>query len=92
MEDWLFANQPTLTPTTSPRARATSAQVTDFDARYQTVLEPVKADIGLRRRARRDRRRPSSSTASRMLQAHAAAAIFDAGDRARAAKQAARNP
>jgi uncharacterized membrane protein len=45
MEDWLFANQPSLTPQTVKQAVTTVAGVTDFDARYPKVLELVRADI-----------------------------------------------
>ena len=34
MEDWLFANQPALTPDTVKKAAATVGGVTDFDARF----------------------------------------------------------
>jgi uncharacterized membrane protein len=46
MEDWLFANQPTLTPETVRQAVSTVAGVTDFDARYPKTLELVRAEIG----------------------------------------------
>jgi protein-disulfide isomerase len=45
MEDWLFANQPAMTPQAVKNAVATIAQVKDFDARYTGTLELVKADI-----------------------------------------------
>ncbi len=45
MENWLFANQPTLTPTNVKEAARMLAGVTDFDARYSTTLELVKGDI-----------------------------------------------
>jgi uncharacterized membrane protein/protein-disulfide isomerase len=45
MEEWLFANQPTLTPEGVKAAVATVAGVTDFDARFAATLELVKADI-----------------------------------------------
>ena len=45
MEDWLFANQPAMTPETVKNAAATVGNVTDFAARYNGVLELVKADI-----------------------------------------------
>jgi protein-disulfide isomerase len=45
MEDWLFANQPAMTPQAVKNAAATIAQVKDFDARYTGTLELVKADI-----------------------------------------------
>jgi protein-disulfide isomerase len=45
MEDWLFANQPTLTPATVKDGAAKIGGVTDFDARYPQTLELVKGDI-----------------------------------------------
>ena len=45
MEDWLFANQPAMTPQTVKNAAATVGQVVNFDARYAATLELVKADI-----------------------------------------------
>lgn len=45
LEDWLFANQPALTPASVKQAAATIGGVTDFDARYQTTLQLVKGDI-----------------------------------------------
>ncbi|HXG87933.1 MAG TPA: vitamin K epoxide reductase family protein [Vicinamibacterales bacterium] len=45
MEDWLFTNQATLTPTTVRQGVATVGGVTDFDARYPKTLEFVKGDV-----------------------------------------------
>ena len=45
MEDWLFANQPAMTPQAVKNAAATVGQVTDFDTRFAGTLELVKADI-----------------------------------------------
>jgi protein-disulfide isomerase/uncharacterized membrane protein len=45
MEDWLFANQPTLTPDSVKAGASTVAGVADFDARYPKTLELVRADI-----------------------------------------------
>ncbi len=45
MEDWLFANQPAMTPETVKNAALTVGQVKDFDARFAATLELVKADI-----------------------------------------------
>ena len=45
MEEWVFANQPSLTPAGVKSAVATIAGVNDFDARFETTLELVKADI-----------------------------------------------
>lgn len=45
MEDWLFANQTTLTPDNVKQAASTVAGVADFDARYAKTLDLVRADI-----------------------------------------------
>jgi protein-disulfide isomerase len=45
MEDWLFANQPTLTPTSVKEAARMIGGVPDFEARYATTLTLVKGDI-----------------------------------------------
>ncbi len=45
MENWLFANQPSLTPASVKEAVRTLGGVTDFDARYATTLQLVKGDI-----------------------------------------------
>jgi uncharacterized membrane protein/protein-disulfide isomerase len=45
MEDWLFANQPTLTPERVKEGLSTVAGGSDFDARYPRVLELVRSDI-----------------------------------------------
>ena len=45
MEDYLFANQPSLTPASVKQALSNIAGVTDFDARYQATLQLVKGDI-----------------------------------------------
>jgi uncharacterized membrane protein/protein-disulfide isomerase len=47
LEDWLFANQPMLTPEAVRQAAREIGGVTDFDARYGAVLEQVRADIAL---------------------------------------------
>jgi uncharacterized membrane protein/protein-disulfide isomerase len=44
-EDWVFTNQPTLTPEAVQRAAKDVGDVPNFEARYQAVLEQVKADI-----------------------------------------------
>jgi protein-disulfide isomerase len=48
MEDWLFANQPTLTPDRVKEGLSTVASVppSEFDARFGTVVELVRGDIG----------------------------------------------
>lgn len=45
MEDWLFANQPSLTPARVKEAARMVGGVSDFDARYTSVLQLVKGDI-----------------------------------------------
>jgi uncharacterized membrane protein/protein-disulfide isomerase len=45
MEDWLFANQPAMTPETVKNAVVTVGNVKDFDARFTGTLDLVKADI-----------------------------------------------
>jgi uncharacterized membrane protein/protein-disulfide isomerase len=45
LEEWLFANQPTLTPEAVRQAAREVGQVANFDARYEMTLEQVKADI-----------------------------------------------
>lgn len=47
MEEWLFANQPSLTPPVVRQAARDVGQVPDFDAKYQHTLELVKGDIAL---------------------------------------------
>jgi uncharacterized membrane protein/protein-disulfide isomerase len=45
LEDWLFANQPSLTPERVKEGVASAGGVGDFDARYAKTLELVRADI-----------------------------------------------
>jgi uncharacterized membrane protein/protein-disulfide isomerase len=45
MEEWVFANQPTLTPDGVKQAARSVAGITDFDARFPATLELVKSDI-----------------------------------------------
>ena len=47
MEEWLFDNQATLTRDSVKEALAEIAQVTDFDARYNSTLQDVRADAQL---------------------------------------------
>jgi protein-disulfide isomerase len=49
LEEWLFANQQSLTPDAVKRAAREVGGVTNFDAEYQRTLEAVKADIALGR-------------------------------------------
>jgi len=44
LQEWLFANQPTLTPQAVRQAARDVGQVPNFDARYEMTLELVKAD------------------------------------------------
>jgi uncharacterized membrane protein len=45
LEEWLFANQPQMTPDVVRRRVREIAEVFDFDARYAATLEAVKSDI-----------------------------------------------
>jgi uncharacterized membrane protein/protein-disulfide isomerase len=45
MEEWLFSNQPTLTPQLVRQAALDVGQVPDFEAKYQPTLDLVKSDI-----------------------------------------------
>lgn len=45
MENWLFANQPTLTTARVKEAARIVGGVSDFDARYAATLQLVKSDI-----------------------------------------------
>ena len=45
MEEWIFSNQQTLTPDSVKQGLRTVAGVTDFDARFPTTIQLVKADI-----------------------------------------------
>jgi uncharacterized membrane protein/protein-disulfide isomerase len=47
MIEWIFANQPMLTPELVKQGARDIGQVTDFDAKYSSTLEPVKSDIAL---------------------------------------------
>jgi uncharacterized membrane protein/protein-disulfide isomerase len=47
MEEWIFANQPSLTPELVKQGVRTVAGVTDFDTRFDTTLQLVKADIAM---------------------------------------------
>lgn len=47
LEDYLFANQPQITPEFIRQGLSQIAGVTDFDARYAKTLELVKADTAL---------------------------------------------
>jgi uncharacterized membrane protein/protein-disulfide isomerase len=47
MEAWLFDNQPSMTPALVREGVKQVGQVTDFEARYASVLELVKGDVAL---------------------------------------------
>jgi protein-disulfide isomerase len=47
MADWLFSNQASLTRERVIEGLAEVAQLTNFDARYDEVLEDVRADAAL---------------------------------------------
>jgi len=47
MIEWIFENQPMLTPDLVKEGARSIGQVPDFDAKYNSTLEAVKADIAL---------------------------------------------
>jgi uncharacterized membrane protein/protein-disulfide isomerase len=47
MEEWLYTHQQEMTPASVRQAAREIGNVTDFDAKYQSTLESVKADIAL---------------------------------------------
>jgi uncharacterized membrane protein len=47
LEEWFFANQPTLSPESVKAAAASVAGIKDFDAQYARALTLVKTDAGL---------------------------------------------
>ena len=47
MEEWLFANQPQITPDLVKQGARSVGGITDFEAQYAKTLELVKADIAL---------------------------------------------
>jgi uncharacterized membrane protein len=47
MIEWIFANQPMLTPELVTQGARDVGQVTDFEAKYAATLELVKSDIAL---------------------------------------------
>ena len=47
LDDWLFANQSTLTKEVVRNAAAEIAGITDYDARYDVALQAVKTDASL---------------------------------------------
>jgi uncharacterized membrane protein len=79
MEDWLFANQPTLTPdAVREGARAVGGiNVTDFNSQYPAVLPLVKADIAAGG-ALGVRSTPTFFINGRMIRGELAPQFFDA--------------
>jgi protein-disulfide isomerase/uncharacterized membrane protein len=49
MEEWLYSNQPSMTPETVRAQALAVGHVEDFDARYAATVEQVKRDIALAR-------------------------------------------
>jgi protein-disulfide isomerase len=49
MEEWLYTHQPAMTPPSVRQAARDIGQVTDFDAKYQSLLSLVKGDVALGR-------------------------------------------
>jgi protein-disulfide isomerase len=47
MIEWIFANQPQLTPDLVKQGAREVGLVTDFDAKYAATLESVKSEIAL---------------------------------------------
>jgi uncharacterized membrane protein/protein-disulfide isomerase len=47
MIEWIFSNQPSLTPDLVKQAARDVGQVADFDAKYSSTLDLVKVDIAL---------------------------------------------
>jgi protein-disulfide isomerase len=47
LEEWFFANQPTLTPEVVKQAAASVGGIKDFDAQYPRMLTLVRTDAGL---------------------------------------------
>ena len=49
MEEWLYQNQPTLTPPVVRQAAHDVGGVNDFESRYQSILTLVKGDVAIGR-------------------------------------------
>ncbi|HEV8211589.1 MAG TPA: thioredoxin domain-containing protein, partial [Vicinamibacterales bacterium] len=49
MEEWLYTHQPAMTPPSVRQAARDIAQITDFDAKFQSTLSLVKGDVALGR-------------------------------------------
>jgi uncharacterized membrane protein len=49
MEEWLYTHQPAMTPPSVRQAARDVAQITDFDAKFQSTLSLVKGDVALGR-------------------------------------------
>jgi protein-disulfide isomerase len=52
MEEWLYTHQQGMTSPIVRQAARDVGQVTDFDAKYASTLEAVKADVALGRQLR----------------------------------------
>ena len=52
MEEWLYTHQQGMTSPIVRQAARDIGQVTDFDAKYASTLEAVKADVALGRQLR----------------------------------------
>ena len=80
MIEWVFANQPSLTPDLVKQAAREVGQVPDFDARYASTLELVKRDIALGKQFG-VRATPTFFIDGLKLDGAPAAAVLPAGDR-----------
>jgi protein-disulfide isomerase len=49
MEEWLYTHQPAQTPPSVRQAARDVGGITDFDAKYSSIMQSVKSDIGLAR-------------------------------------------
>jgi hypothetical protein len=49
LEDWLFDNQPAMSPELVRRGVREVGGISDFDAQYPRVLDQVRADVALGR-------------------------------------------
>ena len=87
MEEWLFANQPAMTPDSVRQAARDVGQVTDFEAKYASTLELVKGDIAFGQIAGRHGDADDFHQ-RREDRGRAGAAVFRSGDRHRATARA----
>jgi uncharacterized membrane protein/protein-disulfide isomerase len=49
MEDWLYTHQPAMTPPSVRQAARDVGQISDFDAKYPSIISLVKGDVALGR-------------------------------------------